>query len=92
MILFSVLIKAYTTMLFLTITDEAWNMHNPRPVPQGKYIALQWEQKDFYSYKIDGEWVLRKHRKTDSDIKRIVRKKYWRKRNEKHLQKGKRKP
>jgi len=61
--------------------DEAWNINNPRPFPKGKYYRLQWEQKDFYSVKINNEWVLRKYRKTDSKLKRKIRTKYWEKRN-----------
>ena len=41
---------------------------------------LQWEEKDFFTYKINNEWVLRPYRKTDSNLKKKVRKKYWKKR------------
>ena len=82
MILCSVLIKAYFVMTFATTMDEVWNIHNPRPNPKQKYYALEWEPKDFYSYKIDNEWVLRKHRKTDSETKKIIREQYWKERNE----------
>ena len=67
-------------MTSLTIADEVWNITNPRPNPSQKYYALQWEVKDFYSKKINGEWVLRKSRKTDSETKKIAREKYWKKR------------
>jgi plasmid maintenance system killer protein len=61
--------------------DEAWNINNPRPFPKATYHRLQWEEKDFYSVKINNEWVLRKYRKTDSKLKRKIRTKYWEKRN-----------
>lgn len=61
--------------------DEAWNVRNPRPEPKGIYYRLQWEVKDFYTFQINNEWVLRKYRKTDSKLKRKVRNKYWEKRN-----------
>ena len=43
---------------------------------------MQWEKKDFYNNKINNEWVLRKYRKTDNNLKRKARNKYWEKRNE----------
>ena len=61
--------------------DETWNLTHPRPFPKQKYYSIQWEEQDFYSTKIKGEWVLRKYRKTDNEIKREVRKQYWEKRN-----------
>ena len=63
--------------------DETWNLTHPRPFPKQKYYSIQWEEQDFYSTKIKGEWVLRKYRKTDNEIKREVRKQYWEKRNAK---------
>ena len=47
--------------------------------PQTFYM-LQWEKADFFTYKINNEWVLRPYRKTDSKLKKKVRKKYWKKR------------
>ena len=74
------IIKYYIVLTLLTITDEVWNINNPRPYSFQKYYMLQWEEKDFYSQKINGQWVLRKYRKTDSPLKKQVRKKYWAKR------------
>ena len=74
------LIKCYIVALTLTIADEIWNINNPRIEAKGKYHIIQWEKKDFYSQKINNEWVLRKYRKTDNNIKRYVRTKYWKKR------------
>ena len=75
------IIKFYIIATFLTVFDEAWNIQHPRPFPKQKYYALEWEQEDFYSYKIKEEWVLRKYRKTDNEIKRKIRNKYWEERN-----------
>ena len=75
------IIKFYMITTFLIVFDEIWNIQNPRPFPKQKYYALQWEEKDFYTYKIDGEWVLRKYRKTDDENKKEVRNQYWEKRN-----------
>lgn len=74
------IIKLYIVSLFLTVTDEIWNIKNPRPNPKKQYYCLQWEEKDFYTYKINDEWVLRKFRKTDSPTKKQVRNEYWEKR------------
>ena len=71
------IIKYYIVLTLLTITDEVWNINNPRPYSFQKYYMLQWEEKDFYSQKINGQWILRKYRKTDSPLKKQVRKKYW---------------
>jgi len=75
-------IKGYILVFFLTAIDEQWNINNPRPHPKAKYHRLQWEEKDFYTFKINNEWILRKYRKTDSKLKRKVRNKYWEKMNE----------
>ena len=80
MIILGVLIKAYTIMTFATVFDEAWNISNPRPYPKQKYYLLQWEEKDFYR-NIHNQWVLRPHRKTDSELKQAIRKQYWEKIN-----------
>tara|TARA_R100001163_G_C5047282_1_gene184463 strand:- start:1189 stop:1440 length:252 start_codon:yes stop_codon:yes gene_type:complete len=82
MIIFSVVIKAYAAMTILTFFDEQWNINNPRPFPKANYVMLQWEEKDFYTFKVKGKWILRKYRKTDSKLKRRVRNKYWEKMNE----------
>ena len=71
------IIKYYIVLTLLTITDEVWNINNPRPYSFQKYYMLQWEEKDFYSQKINNQWVLRHSKKTDSYIKKQVRKKYW---------------
>ena len=76
-ILPSVVIKAYTAMTFLFVVDETWNMKHPRPYPKQNYYMMQWEEKDFYTFKIEGEWVLRKYRKTDTELKKTLRDKYW---------------
>ena len=76
------ILKFYILATFLTIFDESWNIKNPRPYSFQKYYIVQWEEKDFYSYKIKGEWVLRKYRKTDNETKKEVRKQYWETRNE----------
>ena len=70
----------YTIATFSLILDEVWNIQHPRINPKKKYYALQWEKKDFYSYKINNEWVLRQYRKTDDETKRYVRNEYWEKR------------
>ena len=81
MVILEVVIKAYIIMTLLSVSDEIWNITNPRPHPLHSYKFLQWEQKDFYTQKINNQWVLRKYRKTDDKIKRHVRNKYWEKRN-----------
>ena len=70
----------YTIATLMTVSDEIWNIKHPRPYPKRTYYSLQWEEKDFYTKKINNEWVLRKYRKTDSPRKRKVRTKYWKKR------------
>jgi len=70
----------YTIAVFSLIADEVWNIQHPRIDPKKKYYTIQWEKKDFYSYKINNEWVLRKYRKTDDETKRYVRNEYWIKR------------
>ena len=74
------IIKFYAIALLLTVSDEIWNINNPRPDPKGKYYWLVWEEKDFYSFKVGNEWVLRKFRKTDSPLKKRIRARYWKKR------------
>ena len=74
------IIKYYIILTVLSIVDETWNINNPRPNPKAKYNRLQWEKADFFTYKINNEWVLRPYRKTDTKLKKKVRKKYWRKR------------
>lgn len=71
------LILYYTIAVFTISIEEAWNINNPRPNPKKIYYCLNWEEKDFYTQKINNEWVLRKYRKTDSETKNLVRKKYW---------------
>ena len=67
----------YTIATLLTISDEIWNINNPRPYSFKAYRLLQWEEKDFYSKKINEQWILRKYRKTDTKLKKRLRKKYW---------------
>ena len=80
MIILNVAITMYTICTFMTVADEIWNIKNPRPYPKQKYYAMQWEEKDFYTKKYKEQWILRKHRKTDSETKKIAREKYWKKR------------
>ena len=75
------ILKLYIVATILTSYNELWNINNPRPQPKQTFYMLQWEEKDFYTYKINNQWVLRKYRKTDSKIKKQVRKKYWKKRD-----------
>ena len=70
----------YTIAVFSLIADEVWNINNPRHYSFKAYKLFQWEEKDFYTQKINNEWVLRKYRKTDSPTKRQVRNEYWKKR------------
>ena len=77
------IITLYAICALLTISDEIWNIKHPRPYSFKSYDFLQWEEKDFYSQKIGGEWVLRKKRRTDSPLKKRLRRKYWKKRLEK---------
>ena len=74
------ILTCYAICAFLTISDEIWNIRHPRRYSFKSYNVLQWDDKDFYSVKIDGEWVLRPYRKVDSPFKRHIRKKYWKKR------------
>ena len=74
------ILKLYIVATILTSYNELWNINNPRPQPKQTFHILQWEEKDFYTYKINNEWVLIKYRKTDSNLKKKVRKKYWKKR------------
>lgn len=67
----------YTIATLLTISDEIWNINHPRPYSFKSYYLVQWEEKDFYSKKINGQWILRKYRKTDTKLKKRLRKKYW---------------
>ena len=76
MVALGFLIKAYTIITFTVVLDEAWNIGNPRPYPMKEYALLQWEEDDFYK-NIYGQSVLRPYRKTDSELKKAVRKKYW---------------
>tara|TARA_R100001594_G_scaffold24789_1_gene48639 strand:- start:23984 stop:24217 length:234 start_codon:yes stop_codon:yes gene_type:complete len=71
------IIKYYIIATLLTISDEIWNLNNPRPYSFQKYYLVHWEEKDFYSQKINGQWILRKYRKTDTKLKKRLRKKYW---------------
>ena len=75
------ILKLYIVCTLLTSYNELWNIKHPRPHPKQTFHILQWEEKDFYTYKINNQWVLRKYRKTDSNIKKQVRKKYWKKRD-----------
>ena len=77
MILGNVVITMYTICTLMTVIHESWNITNPRRNPTQVYVALNWEEEDFYSVKIHGEWVLRKKRATDSKIKRRIRNAYW---------------
>ena len=70
----------YTIATLITASDEIWNIQHPRPHPKQTYYALEWEEKDFYTQKINNEWILRKYRKTDNKMKRYVRNQYWKKR------------
>ena len=81
MIIWNTVITLYTICTFSIVFDEIWNIKNPRPLPQKKYYALNWEYKDFISTPIKGEWVLRRKRKTDSPLKQHVRKEYWKERD-----------
>jgi hypothetical protein len=74
------ILKCYIVVLLTTAIDEQWNINNPRPEPKKTYNCLQWEKADFFTYKINNEWVLRPYRKTDTKLKKKVRKKYWAKR------------
>lgn len=76
-------VKGYILLFLLTAIDEQWNINNPRPYPEAEYYRLQWEEKDFFTFKINNEWILRPYRKTDTKLKRKIRTKYWRKRNAK---------
>ena len=76
------IILFYTIAIFTITLDEVWNMYNPRPNPLKSYYVIQWEEKDFYSKKINNEWILRKYRKTDDENKRIIRENYWKEKNE----------
>jgi hypothetical protein len=74
------ILTCYAFVALLSLVDEVWNVNNPRPEPKGKYHVIVWEKKDFYSFQVQGEWVLRKKRKTDSPLKKRIRAKYWKKR------------
>ena len=72
MVIWAVVIKAYTIMTFLTVGDEIWNIKNPRPYPKTKYAIVNWEVKDFILLK-DGSYLLRKKRKVDNKTKAEAR-------------------
>tara|TARA_Y100001973_G_C5061894_1_gene263120 strand:- start:447 stop:683 length:237 start_codon:yes stop_codon:yes gene_type:complete len=74
------IIKFYIIATLLSVSDEIWNINTPRPYPKKAYFYLKWEEKDFYSFKVGNEWVLRKFRKTDSPLKKRIRARYWKKR------------
>ena len=71
------LIIGYTFIVSSTLIDEVWNIYNPRPEPLKIYMAVQWEQSDFYTKKLYGEFILKQYRESDNYIKRHVRKMYW---------------
>ena len=64
------ILKCYIVVLLTTAIDEQWNINNPRPEPKKTYNRLQWEKADFFTYKINNEWVLRPYRKTDTKLKK----------------------
>ena len=72
MIILGMIIKAYSIMTFMTIGDEVWNMTHPRPFPKAKYIAVNWELRDFDLLK-DGRCVLKKVGKKDDNNKAEAR-------------------
>ena len=74
------IIKCYIIAALLTLSDEVWNIKHPRHYSFKSYKLMQWEENDFYTQKINNEWVLRKYRKTDTPLKRRLRTKYWKKR------------
>ena len=76
MIIFSVVVKAYTIITFSIVADELWNISNPRPYPSKNYYAMQWDRNDFVEMK-DGSYRLRPKRKVDSNLKKYARKKYY---------------
>jgi len=59
------IIKLYIISALLTLSDEIWNINTPRHYSFKSYELLQWEEKDFYSQKINNECILRKYRKTN---------------------------
>mgnify|MGYP003149177715 FL=1 len=84
MVLLGMVIKCYTILAFMTITDEIWNLNNPRPYPQDKYYQLaNWEEKDFIFY-TDGTYVLREKRKADNETKAEARR-LWHERKNKQI-------
>ena len=74
------ILKLYIVATLLTSYNELWNINNPRPQPKQTFYMLEWEEKDFFTYKIKNQWILRKYRKTDTPLKRRIRNKYWKKR------------
>ena len=76
MVMVGVLVKAYVAIIFSIVIDENWNANNPRPYHNKTYYAVKWEEKDFYK-NIHCQWILRPKRRTDSDLKKTVRKQYW---------------
>ena len=71
------IIKLYIISALLTLSDEIWNINTPRHYSFKSYKILKWEDKDFYSQKINNEWVLKKYRANDNETKKYVRKLYW---------------
>lgn len=83
MIIWGVVIKAYTVLTFLTMADEVWNIKNPRPYPKATYQLVNWEEKDFIFLK-NGSYVLRKKRKVDNETKAQARRS-WHERKAKRI-------
>ena len=44
-------------------------------------VIMEWDEEDFFTNKINNEWVLRPKRKIDSPLKENLRRRYWIKRN-----------
>jgi hypothetical protein len=83
MILFGMVIKCYTIITLMTITDEIWNLNNPRPYPATQYELANWEDKDFIFY-ANGTYVLRDKRKADNTTKAEARR-LWHERKNKQI-------
>ena len=66
--------------LIFQVTDEIWNLNNPRIRPNEEYILCNWNKEDFYPTKIDNRWILKEYKEDDGPFKRKAREKYWEKR------------
>ena len=63
--------------LIFQVTDEIWNLNNPRIRPNEEYILCNWNKEDFYDTKLINKWILKQYKEDDGHFKRKAREKYY---------------